>query len=405
MKESFQYILDTYSYLGSKVDKGTETYRELTHVLPEEIKKILKDREDLIVKGSMGQGNRTDYPWISILNRNVTTSTQKGLYVVFLFKKDMSGFYLTLNQGITNFENKYKKDKYTNAVKVSTYFRSEIDDDSFSKDPISLGSNKKDLGYGYEKTTVIQTYYPSNNFSEEKLEQDLIEIMGIYDSIVDHFDSANYDTVIDRVLADETDHLISADEAIEQIKEVIDPYDDIPFGFNRSLKLVEAYSERDNKFSKITTPRLSKIDYAKKAAKDAETGLLGEELVMKYEKDRLAELGLEDYAEKVKWVSKESDAYGYDILSYTVAKNGKVQKLYIEVKTTTSKVDTEFYVSRNEVSKSIEFSNNYCVYRLYAVKTATPHFYKAFGKIEDNFTLDPMTYMARYKYNVPKSLS
>ena len=89
MKESFQYILDTYSYLGSKVDKGTETYRELTHVLPEEIKKILKDREDLIVKGSMGQGNRTDYPWISILNRNVTTSTQKGLYVVFLFKKDM----------------------------------------------------------------------------------------------------------------------------------------------------------------------------------------------------------------------------------------------------------------------------------------------------------------------------
>ena len=45
MKESFQYILDTYSNLGSKVDKSTETYRELTHVLPEEIKKFLKDRD------------------------------------------------------------------------------------------------------------------------------------------------------------------------------------------------------------------------------------------------------------------------------------------------------------------------------------------------------------------------
>ncbi len=229
--------------------------------------------------------------------------------------------------------------------------------------------------------------------------------MDIYDSIVNHFDSENYDTVIKRVLADETDHLISADEAIEQIKEIIDPYDDIPFGYNRSLKLVEPYSERDNKFSRITSPKLSKIDYAKKAARDAETGLLGEELVMKYEKDRLAELGLEDYAEKVKWVSKESDSYGYDILSYTIAKNGKVKKLYIEVKTTTSRVDTEFYVSRNEVSKSVEFSDNYAIYRLYAVKSATPHFYKAFGKIEDNFILDPATFIARYKYNVPKSLS
>lgn len=403
MKESFQYILNTYSQLGSKVDKNTETYKKLTHELPEEIKSILNNRSDFIVKGSMGQGNRTEYPWISILNRNVTNTTQKGLYVVYLFKKDMSGFYLTLNQGITNFENLFKKDKYINALKVSSYFKGEIDDTSFSKEPIFLGGRKGNLGYGYEQTTVLQKYYPSNHFSDDELKQDLLDIIEIYDNIVNHFDSNSYDAVIQRVLADETDQMISADEAIERIKEVIDPDNDMPFGFNRVIKKVEPYSERDNKFRRITMPKLGKIDYIKKAAKDAKTGLLGEELVIKYEKDRLAELGLEEYADKVKWVSKESDSYGFDILSYTLTEKGNVKKIYIEVKATTSKVDTEFFVSRNEVAKSIELASDYCVYRLYDVNSISPKFYVAPGKIEDNFYLDPVTYMARYKYNVPKS--
>ena len=400
MKESFQYILNTYASLGSKVDKQTRTYHELTHTLPTEIKKILNNRDDLIVKGSMGQGNRTDYPWISILNRNVTTSTQKGLYVVYLFKKDMSGFYLTLNQGITNFEKLFKRDKYTNAIKVSDYFKSEIDDVSFSKEPIYLGSKKNDLGYGYEKTTVIQTFYPSNNFSEEMLTNDLMEIIGIYDSIVNHFDSSSYDAIIQRVLAYESDQVIPADEAVEKIKEIVDPNNEIPFGFNRNIQQVEPYVDRDNKFSRITSPKTGKIDYIKKAMRDAKTGLLGEQLVIKYEQERLSELGLEDYAEKVKWVSSESDSYGYDVLSYTVSKTGVIKELYIEVKTTSSKVDTEFFVSKNEVEKSIALSNNYCVYRIYDVNSIKPKFYKAFGKIEDNFILDPITFMAKYKYDV-----
>lgn len=346
----------------------------------------------------MGQGNRTDYPWISILNRNITTSTQRGLYVVYLFKSDMSGFYLTLNQGITNFENLFKKNKYTNAVKVSDYFKSEIENSTFSKEPIYLQSKKNDLGYGYEKTNIIQTFYPTNDFSEKMLVKDLRDMVGIYDSIINHFDSNSYDSVIRRVLAYETDQILPADEAVEKIKEIVDPDDDLPFGFTRTIQQVEPYADRDNKFARITSPKTGKIDYIKKAMKDAKTGLLGEQLVIKYEQDRLAELGLEDYAERVKWVSSESDSYGFDILSFTPAKNGEIKELYIEVKTTSSKVDTEFFVSKNEVNKSIELADDYCVYRIYDVNSISPKFYKAFGKIEDNFVLDPVTYMAKYRF-------
>ena len=93
----------------------------------------------------------------------------------------------------------------------------------------------------------------------------------------------------------------------------------------------------------------------------------------------------------------EGDSYGYDILSYTVLPDGSVKELYIEVKATTSKVDTVFYVSRNEVEKSNIYADRYCVYRIYDANSMSPKFYKAFGRIEDNFILDPITYMARYK--------
>ena len=397
MKESFQYILDTYQSLPGRVDSGTRTYRELVHNLPAEIKALFPDREDLIVKGSMGNGNRAEYPWISILNRNVTVTTQKGLYVVFLFKKDMSGFYLTLNQGITNFENLYGREKYANAQKVSDYFRSEITDTTISKDPIYLGTKRGDLGYGYETTTVLQTFYPSHGFTDTVLRNDLLEMMDIYDSIVKHFDSGSYDTVIQRVLAQEMEQIIPAEEADEMIREIVDPDNDLPFGFNRQLQQVEPYVDRDNKYTRITNPQSGKIDYIKKAMRDARTGLLGEQMVIQYEQERLSSLGLEEYAEKVRWVSSESDSYGYDILSYTVLPDGSVKELYIEVKATTSKVDTVFYVSRNEVEKSNIYADRYCVYRIYDANSMSPKFYKAFGRIEDNFILDPITYMARYK--------
>jgi len=60
-------------------------------------------RPSLLVKGSIGQGNWAAIPWLAILDRRITTSTTHGLYVVFLFRSDMRGVYLTLNQGVTRF--------------------------------------------------------------------------------------------------------------------------------------------------------------------------------------------------------------------------------------------------------------------------------------------------------------
>lgn len=48
----------------------------------------------------MGKGNWAKVPWISILDKRATTTTQEGIYVVFLIAEDLSGVFVTLIQGM-----------------------------------------------------------------------------------------------------------------------------------------------------------------------------------------------------------------------------------------------------------------------------------------------------------------
>ena len=89
----------------------------------------------------------------------------------------------------------------------------------------------------------------------------------------------------------------------------------------------------------------------------------------------------------------------YDIESFDIDESDKVYPIKIEVKTTASKADTEFFVTKNELEVSKEYKKSYFIYRVYDAKGLYPKFYRAAGCISDNFILDPVTYMARYKYS------
>ena len=54
------------------------------------------------VKGSVGAGRWTDVPWIAVFDKRITTSAQKGVYIVYLLNKDTKELFLTLNQGATD---------------------------------------------------------------------------------------------------------------------------------------------------------------------------------------------------------------------------------------------------------------------------------------------------------------
>lgn len=126
-------------------------------------------------------------------------------------------------------------------------------------------------------------------------------------------------------------------------------------------ELVAAYESGDIKRSrrKISQQTLMAIKL-----RCAENGTLGEEFVLNFERRRLLRAGKPDLAEKVKWVSPDSVAEGYDILSYE--EDGT--RRFIEVKSTSGK-QYVFEMSDNEWKVSKRWRNQYFIYRVTNVRS------------------------------------
>lgn len=384
-----------------KVDSTSDLYDVIVRELPSEIRSMIQN-ENLRVKGSIGQGNITSHPWISILNPEITTSTQEGIYVVLLFNASFTSFYLSLNQGITYFENKYKRNKYKYAKKVANYFRSEIGNDpNYSFKEIDLEAKRGTLGYGYQQTNIISQKFDLNKINETHLTESILKFIKLYDEIKDHmFPGKNYNELVDSILFTEDDAFVDAETQIQNINEALKNETRIPQGTKQKLVMMNAGEQRTKKYRKLTSPIITKTDWIQKAKDDAITGNIGEKLILEYEINRLISLGLVDEAEKVKSVAVLSDSFGYDILSFEKDEMGNINELFIEVKTSVSIYDSDFFVSQNEINTSKKHNKNYAVYRVYDVNNIKPKFYIAKGSIEENFYLDPVSFRALYKYRL-----
>lgn len=123
------------------------------------------------------------------------------------------------------------------------------------------------------------------------------------------------------------------------------------------------------------------------------TGIKGEEFVVEYEKEKLKQLNLSELADKVKRVSGENVANGYDVISFTPQ---GIEK-FIEVKTTTTS-KFEFEISPNELKKARQLSDNYFLYFIRNFKTDSKDneilIYR-FSDFENNFELIPCSFTAR----------
>lgn len=119
-----------------------------------------------------------------------------------------------------------------------------------------------------------------------------------------------------------------------------------------------------------------KTNYLEKEQTNRKLGISGEELVLSFERWNLIQLGKENLATQLRWVSEEEgDGVGFDILS----KNLNGSDKYIEVKTTKLSKETPFYFTRNELLFSSEHSGNYHLYRLFNFEQSAKMFIKQGG--------------------------
>jgi hypothetical protein len=136
----------------------------------------------------------------------------------------------------------------------------------------------------------------------------------------------------------------------------------------------------------------SRYDPARDAANRV-LGRAGEDFVVEIEQKRLEELGRNDLAKQVKWVSKEvGDSLGYDITSFTE----EGTPMFIEVKTTRGSITTPFFISENERRVAAEKGPAFRVYRLFGFGT-DPKIYSLPGPLERALALEPIAYRARVR--------
>jgi hypothetical protein len=132
-------------------------------------------------------------------------------------------------------------------------------------------------------------------------------------------------------------------------------------------------------------------DYLEIEAANRSLGRAGEELVLRYEAERLHQAGKARLAERLEHVSvTKGDGLGYDILSFET--NG--QERLIEVKTTSFGKRTPFYISRNELACSKDRPGEYHLYRLFEFRRS-PRLFGLSGPIDVSCQLTPSQFIGR----------
>lgn len=150
----------------------------------------VKKRRSLQVGWSAGQGNWARVPWISLLDTRETATTKRGVYCVYLFRQDMSGAYLTYNQGVTDpltqlgraRGRQFLRDRATQLRKEA----SALEAAGFRLDDRIDLRVEGGLGGDYEDSTVAYKLYEVGRVpNDSEIERDLSAVLSAYDTYLE----------------------------------------------------------------------------------------------------------------------------------------------------------------------------------------------------------------------------
>ncbi len=149
----------------------------------DEIASIISDQyPSFVISGSAGAGNWANVPWLSILDPEITKTTQDGIYPVYLFRADGSGVYLSLNQGTTAPQKEFGKvTADTQANLLVNRMRSQVSGlAEWGDQKIELSASTA-LGKSYELPNIAARFYSADDLpTEEILRADLLAAMRFY---------------------------------------------------------------------------------------------------------------------------------------------------------------------------------------------------------------------------------
>ncbi|PFE11926.1 MrcB family domain-containing protein [Bacillus cereus] len=179
LREKFLTVMNEYLQARTERFAGHKMGSVVRHEMTTEITRLpFIDHNQYVVTGSVGQGNWAAVPWLAIMNKEITTSTQRGYYIVYLFSEDMERLYLTLAQGVTE-TTKEEMQKIKEEIREQIHMSQKVKKD----DDIFLGTSPK--AKGYSNSTAAYIAYDVNEMpSETELVEDLEEMLRYYEGFI-----------------------------------------------------------------------------------------------------------------------------------------------------------------------------------------------------------------------------
>jgi energy-coupling factor transporter ATP-binding protein EcfA2 len=177
--ENMQYVLDNYEAAIKQPFANHQMGSVVRHLVVDDLAQIIQNNKYKIV-GSIGQGNWAQVPWIAIMDKNETITTQNGIYLVYLINKATKVVYLSLAFGVTEFSRNMSSKQFMQEMKSTvSRFRSKLNID-LNGLQIDLGSSK--LGKMYALGSVWYKSYTYSDLEDDYIiQKDLSEALILYD--------------------------------------------------------------------------------------------------------------------------------------------------------------------------------------------------------------------------------
>jgi 5-methylcytosine-specific restriction protein A len=189
LRPSIERVLKEYKTAKADSLAGHPLAQVITKSLPDYLSSLIKAPTRYKVEGSAGKGNWAGCPCVSIFDISITESAQSGYYPVYLFREDMTGVYLSLNQGVTDIRETHKENpKKVLQIRAADY-RAQIGPlpTRFPETEIDLRSGPSNLASFYEPGNICARFYPAEALPiEGELSTDLLGLLGIYQALVDN---------------------------------------------------------------------------------------------------------------------------------------------------------------------------------------------------------------------------
>lgn len=193
LRERLELILADYEHARAQGAPGRrhvvwQSFRALEQALS--TLPAFRSCPTLDLAWSAGERSWLKIPWIALLDRRETRTRQEGVHCAFLFRQDMTGVYLTLNQGIARLKREVGRDVARARLRERTgelrLLCEELAERGFRLDDLMDLRADPALSADYDYTTIVYKLYEAGVVPpDEAIAADLEALLGVYDTYLD----------------------------------------------------------------------------------------------------------------------------------------------------------------------------------------------------------------------------